>query len=231
MVAFIFETFDWNAFTRGLSGESPELAAALAQGITNIRKTSPAYLSELPAGVRELTGRLAGLLARDEWYADFDYDQRQALDQIIAQIFRDPVGKILAVEHVGSVGDMLIEHARGSLKVVGTGNQAQFKFADRVPHDSQSELQSLGFRPFRFKDWDPREAETVNPFTSGRVVYSPSYSIHSPPQVATLLTEVERVDSKAIPEPELRDEFQTNLLDPLRDAVDQGRALSVRQDF
>lgn len=230
MVAFMLETFDWDSFTSGLSGESPELASALAKRIGELRRDDTNFLRELLTNDKKVADDLKAILAPDEWYGRLSVEQRIEMDRLVALIFDKPARKVIGAREGGGVDAMLVDYARGKLKIVQVEKKASFRTGGTIREDAK-QLQALGERPFRFKKWDPSEAAEANPFLAAGPVHSPPYSIHSPEETAALLGEVEAVDVEAMPERANLRDFESGLLEPLQAAVKTGRALYVWQDF
>lgn len=222
--------FDWSSFLKHLQWPSDELAAAVAVQVHKDRRSDRSAHPSLPADETKLVLHISEWLSSEDWYAGLSADQMAQTDQLIALLFSGAAGALIGVQASESGADsMLVDYARGYLKVTAKGRHSRFSKSPSFQLDPMNPVHAFGSRPYRFPTWQP-PSEEFNPFLCEEPSYLPSYSIHEPKEVAELLHAFEKVDLSPVAELELREEF-CGFLKPIATACQTGKALYVWQDF
>ncbi len=219
--------FDWQPFNDLVANVESSASAKLAQGLISTGLVK-ANVADGPEYQQRLGHSLQQLLLAEEWYDGASADDMVARGKLLDAVFdlRDPLwcyptrGEYVVLRE-------LVQFIVGTIEIDAVELSAEWSCSDIVAAVPRTrELQWLGNRPFRWRDWDGAEL-TKREFE--RRCQRKPYSIHSPKQVALLQADMMGAadECRRLPFEELRDEYES-LARQIDKAVGTGQALYVR---
>jgi len=226
---YALTAFDWQPFDDLVSNQASSAHAKLAEGLIATGMIKDEALAGCPEYQELLGDSLRSLLLANEWYDGASQEDVAARGKVLDAVFssKDPLWCYPTRGEFAVVWD-IVQFIVGRIEIEGDESDDDEWFcrdiAGAVPRTR--ELQWLGNRPFRCRDWGSAE-QTQRDFEQ-RHKRKP-YSIHSPQQVALLKADIAGAadECRRLPFEELREEYES-LARQINKAVELGQALYVK---
>ena len=235
MAGYFISAFDWDKFNELLSRPAAKLSEAAADFL---KRHPDRRLSTFPKDKAKLPAALAEFFTSDDWYGGKPLEDCEAIDSLVDAVVngRIKAGGLKAKSINDGVYFNLIDLIRGRLAIDQTRSKPRaggtyFKMTG-TENQGMPEFQAFGGRPFRHPTYDLEAAANYNPYEEDEERYISMYSIHSPEQVGELLRTAEAAAPllEGLGDEEILEEYQQQLVAPLRKALKEKQAIYVTTD-